>query len=218
LESNVKFNSVAELIAAGEPAGTSVTYELVNPVLVTYKFTKGDGDNAVISYYAIVQDATEGIVLSLGTADLENVVVGDYIVGLKGVYSNMRGLTTDILDVDETLRTSIKVNSSNNDIVPLQVTFADLLANKSLYSNRVVVVNGVKNNKIEHTNDDGSLWFEYYFTQGADRLDYTLNSDGKPYFTFYDNMYDNRNVIYLAPVCESTNKLFNLFLTIGIRF
>lgn len=188
LESNVKFNSVAELIAAGEPAGTSVTYELVNPVLVTYKFTKGGGDDAVVSYFAIVQDETEGIVLSLGAVDLQNVAVGDSIVGLKGVYSNMRGLTTDILDVDETLRTGIKVKNSGNAIVPIEVTFAQLLADKQQYSNRVVKVNNVKNNRIEHTNSDGSLWLEYYFTQGEDRMDYTLDADGKPYFTFYDNM------------------------------
>ena len=188
LESNVKFNSVAELIAVGEPAGTSVTYELENPVLVTYKFTKGGGDDAVISYFAVVQDATEGIVLSLGAVDLQNVAVGDSIVGLKGVYSNMRGLTTDILDVDETLRTGIKVKNSGNAIVPIEVTFAQLLADKQQYSNRVVVVNNVKNNRVEHTNSDGSLWLEYYFTQGEDRMDYTLDADGKPYFTFYDNM------------------------------
>ncbi len=188
LESNVQFNSVAELIAAGEPAGTSVTYELVNPVLVTYKFTKGGGDDAVVSYFAVVQDATEGIVLSLGAVDLQNVAVGDSIVGLKGVYSNMRGLTTDILDVDETLRTGIKVKNSGNAIVPIEVTFAQLLADKQQYSNRVVKVNNVKNNRIEHTNSDGSLWLEYYFTQGEDRMDYTLDADGKPYFTFYDNM------------------------------
>lgn len=188
LESNVKFNSVAELIAVGEPAGTSVTYELENPVLVTYKFTKGGGDDAVVSYFAIVQDETEGIVLSLGAVDLQNVAVGDSIVGLKGVYSNMRGLTTDILDVDETLRTGIKVKNSGNAIVPIEVTFAQLLADKQQYSNRVVKVNNVKNNRIEHTNSDGSLWLEYYFTQGEDRMDYTLDADGKPYFTFYDNM------------------------------
>ena len=188
LESNVKFNSVAELIAVGEPAGTSVTYELENPVLVTYKFTKGGGDDAVISYFAVVQDATEGIVLSLGAVDLQNVAVGDSIVGLKGVYSNRRGLTTDILDVDETLRTGIKVKNSGNAIVPIEVTFAQLLADKQQYSNRIVKVNNVKNNRIEHTNSDASLWLEYYFTQGEDRMDYTLDADGKPYFTFYDNM------------------------------
>lgn len=188
LESNVKFNTIVELVAAGEPAGTSVTYELVNPVLVTYKFTKGGGDNAVVSYYAIVQDETEGIVLSFGDADLQNVVVGDSIVGVKGVYSNMRGLTTDILDIQADLKENIQVKNSNNPIIPIEVTFAELLSNKSEYSNRVVVVNNVKNNKIEHTNIDGSLWLEYYFSQGDYRLDYTLDVDGNPYFKFYDNM------------------------------
>lgn len=37
-------------------------------------------------------------------------------------------------------------------------------------------------------------------------------------FTFYDDVYDSGNLIYQAPVCESTNKLFNLFLTFGVRF
>jgi hypothetical protein len=187
LESNVQFESLKDLIAAGEPAGTSVTYELVNPVLVTYKFTKGGGDNAIVSYYAIVQDATEGIVLSLGSEDL-NVAVGDSIVGVKGVYSNMRGLTTDILDVNSNLQSSIKVKNSANPITPIEVTLAQLLADKSAYSNRVVLVRGVKDNKVEHTNPDGSKWLEYYFSQGETRMDYPLNSDGEPYFTYYANM------------------------------
>lgn len=187
LESNVQFETIKELIAAGEPAGTSVTYELVNPVLVTYKFTKGGGDNAVVSYYAIIQDETEGIVLSLGSTDV-SVEVGDSIVGVKGVYSNMRGLTTDILDVNANLQSNIKVKNSANAIVPIEVTFAQLFADKSEYSNRVVVVRGVKDNKVEHANDDGSKWLEYYFSQGSDRMDYPLNSDGEPYFTYYANM------------------------------
>ena len=188
LESNVQFASVKELIEAGEPAGTSVTYELINPVLVTYKFSKGESDNSLKSYYAIVQDETEGIVLSLGSEDMANVAVGDSIVGVKGVYSNMRGLTTDILDVDAELQMSISVKNTSNAIVPLEVTFEQLFADKSGYSNRVVVVRGVKNNKVVHDNPDGSKWTESYFTQGDVRMDYTVDADGKPYFTYYDNM------------------------------
>ena len=187
LESNVQFESIKELIAAGEPAGTSVTYELLNPVLVTYKFTKGGDDNAVVSYYAIVQDETEGIVLSLGSDGL-NVAVGDSIVGVKGVYSNMRGLTTDILDVNVNLQSSIKVKNSANPITPIEATFAQLLADKSAFSNRVVIVRGVKNNNVVHDNSDGSKWTECYFSQGDVRMDYTIDADGKPYFTYYDNM------------------------------
>lgn len=188
LESNVQFESIEELILAGEPAGTSVTYELVNPVLVTYKFSKGGDDNSVKSHYAIVQDDSEGIVLSLGSEDIENVVVGDSIIGLKGVYSNMRGLTTDILDVSVELRSSISVKNRSNAIVPLEVTFEQLFVDKSGYSNRVVVVRGVKNNNVVHDNSDGSKWTESYFTQGDVRMDYTVDAEGKPYFTYYDNM------------------------------
>ena len=188
LESNVQFTSVKELIEAGEPAGTSVTYELVNPVLVTYKFSKGESDNSLKSYYAIVQDETEGIVLSLGSEDMANVAVGDSITGVKGVYSNMRGLTTDILDVNTELHSLVGVKNSGNAIVPLEVTFEQLFADKSEYSNRVVVVRGVKNNNVVHDNSDGSKWTESYFTQGDVRMDYTVDADGKPYFTYYDNM------------------------------
>ena len=188
LESNVQFASIKELIEAGEPAGTSVTYELVNPVLVTYKFSKGESDNSLKSYYFIVQDETEGIVVSLGSEEIANIQVGDSIVGLRGVYSNMRGLTTDILDVDVDMRKSIEVKNSENEILPIEVTFAQLFADKGAYSNRVVVVRGVKNNKIQHTNNDGSAWTECYFSQDSVRMDYTVDADGNPYFTYYDNM------------------------------
>ena len=188
LESNVQFASIKELIEAGEPAGTSVTYELTNPLLVTYKFSKGGDDNSVKSYYFIAQDETDGIVVSLGSEDIANIQIGDSIVGLRGVYSNMRGLTTDILDVDIEVRKSIEVKNSKNEILPIEVTFAQLFADKGAYSNRVVVVRGVKNNKIQHTNNDGSAWTECYFSQDSVRMDYTVDADGNPYFTYYDNM------------------------------
>ena len=188
LESNVEFETLADMIAAGEPAGTSVTYALKNPVLVTYKFAKGGGDNAVATYFFMVQDNTAGIVVSLGTTGMANIKEGDYITGLRGVFSNMRGMTTNILDVDDTLREEIEVQSSENKIDPMEVTFAELLADKAKYSNRVVVVRNVQNVQQENENADGSIWYDYYFSQDGVRLDYTLDVEGKPYFTFYDNM------------------------------
>ena len=188
LESNVEFEDIASLIAAGEPAGSSVTYALKNPVLVTYMFTKGGGDNAVATYFFMVQDNTAGIVVSLGTTGMTNIKEGDYITGLRGVFSNMRGMTTNILDVDDTLREEIEVQSSENKIDPMEVTFAELLADKAKYSNRVVVVRNVQNVQQETENADGSIWYDYYFSQDGVRLNYTLDANGKPYFTFYDNM------------------------------
>ena len=188
LESNVEFEDIASLIAAGEPAGSSVTYALKNPVLVTYMFTKGGGDNAVATYFFMVQDNTAGIVVSLGTTGMTNIKEGDYITGLRGVFSNMRGMTTNILDVDDVLKEEVKVQSSNNAIEPMEVTFAELLADKAKYSNRVVVVRNVQNVQQETENADGSIWYDYYFSQDGVCLDYTLDANGKPYFTFYDNM------------------------------
>ena len=188
LESNVKFNTLAELIAAGEPAGSSMTYELKNPVLVTYKFEKGGGENSYTTYFFMVQDNTAGIVVSLGTKAMENIKIGDSITGLRGVFSNMRGMTTNILDVDEVLREEIKVQSSDNNIEPIEVTIAELLANKGKYSNRVVILRNVQNVQQENTNADGSIWYDYYFSQNGANMDYTLNADGKPYFTLYDYM------------------------------
>ena len=46
----------------------------------------------------------------------------------------------------------------------------------------------MKNNKIQHTNNDGSAWTECYFSQDSVRMDYTVDADGTPYFTYYDNM------------------------------
>jgi hypothetical protein len=100
----------------------------------------------------------------------------------------MRGMTTNILDVDDTLREEIEVQSSENKIDPMEVTFAELLADKAKYSNRVVVVRNVQNVQQENENADGSIWYDYYFSQDGVRLDYTLDVEGKPYFTFYDNM------------------------------
>ena len=187
LESNVEFDNLAALIAAGEPAGSSMTYEVKNPVLVTYKFEKGGGDSYT-TYFFMVQDNTAGIVVSLSTTDMTDIKVGDYITGLRGVLNNMRGMTTNILDVDDNVRKGIEVQSSNNKIEPIEVTFAELIADKAKYSSRVVVVRNIQNTQQENSNTDGSTWYDYYFTQNGVRLDYTLDTDGKPFFTFYDNM------------------------------
>lgn len=188
LESNIEFETLADMIAAGEPAGSSVTYALKNPALVTYKFVKGGGENSYATYFFIVQDATAGIVISLGTEDITTINVGDYISGLRGVFSNMRGMTTNILDVDANLREEIHIESSENKIEPIEVTFAQLLEDKTKYSNRVVTVRNVQNVQQKNTNPDGSAWYDYYFSQDGVRIDYTLDTDGNPYFTFYNNM------------------------------
>ena len=83
----------------------------LSPEKIT-KGEKGGGENSYTTYFFMVQDNTAGIVVSLGTKAMENIKIGDSITGLRGVFSNMRGMTTNILDVDEVLREEIKVQSS----------------------------------------------------------------------------------------------------------
>lgn len=185
LDSNMQFETIADLIATGE-LGSGVTYEITKPVLVSYTFAKTQN---IPTYYFIVQDHTAGIIVDLGTVPYELVQAGDSISGLRGVYNNTRGITTDFLAVDESARQNIVVKSRNNEIKGLEVTFAEILADKKLYENRVVTVRNVHLDSVFHPGTDYMPQdaIEGCFTQGTDTIYYTTGANAGN-FTFYDNM------------------------------
>lgn len=185
LESNIQFETIAQLIATGE-LGSGVTYELTKPVLVSYVFAKTQNTP---TYYFIVQDHTAGIIVDLGTTPYDLVQVGDSISGLCGSYNNTRGITTDFLAVNESLRQNIVVKNRNNEVKGIEVTFAEILADKKLYENRVVTVRNVQLGSVFHPGtgympEDAT---EGCFTQGTDTIYYTTGANAGG-FTFYDNM------------------------------
>lgn len=185
LPSVMKFDSILELINAGE-LGSDIVYELTNPVLVSYKFEKTQNTP---TYYFIVQDETAGIIVDLSVTPMDNIHVGDSIVGLKGKYNNTRGLTTDFLAVNDELRKDIVVKNSSNPVNGIEVTFAEILADKKLYENRVVTVRNVHKDSVFHPGTDymPEDAIEGCFVQGTDTIYYTTgpNSGG---FTYYANM------------------------------
>lgn len=185
IESVIKFENIKDLIASGE-LGTNIVYELVNPVLVTYTFAK---TQETPTYYFVVQDETAGIVVDLNVTPMETIQVGDSIVGLKGIYNNTRGITTDFLAVNEELRKDIVVKNSNNQVNGIEVTFAEILADKKLYENRVVTVRGVKKGSVFHSGTDYMPQdaVEGCFVQGTDTIYYTTGANAGD-FTFYDYM------------------------------
>ncbi|MEE1089957.1 MAG: hypothetical protein UH103_00875, partial [Paludibacteraceae bacterium] len=185
IESVIKFENIKDLIASGE-LGTNIVYELVNPVLVTYTFAK---TQETPTYYFVVQDETAGIVVDLNVAPMETIQVGDSIVGLKGIYNNTRGITTDFLAVNEELRKDIVVKNSNNQVNGIEVTFAEILADKKLYENRVVTVRGVKKGSVFHSGTDYMPQdaVEGCFVQGTDTIYYTTGANAGD-FTLYDYM------------------------------
>ena len=141
------------------------------------------------TYYFVIQDETAGIIVDLNVTAMDNIEAGDSIEGVKGKYNNTRGITTDFLAINDELRKDIVVKNSNNPVNGIEVTFAEILADKKLYENRVVTVRGVKKGSVFHSGTDYMPQdaIEGCFVQGTDTIYYTTgpNSGG---FTFYDNM------------------------------
>lgn len=185
LPSVIQFATIKELIVSGE-LGSDIFYELTNPVLVSYTFAKTQNTP---TYYFIVQDETAGIIVDLGVTPMDNIQAGDSIEGLKGVYNNTRGITTDFLAVNDLIRNSITVKNSNNEVKGIEVTFAEILADKKLYENRVVTVRGVKKGSVFHPGTDYMPQdaIEECFIQGSDTIFYTTGANAGG-FTFYDYM------------------------------
>ena len=185
LPSVMQFATIKELIASGE-LGSDIVYELTNPVLVSYVFAKTQNTP---TYYFVIQDETAGIIVDLNVTAMDNIVAGDSIVGVKGKYNNTRGITTDFLAINDELRKDIVVKNSNNPVNGIEVTFAEILADKKLYENRVVTVRGVKKGSVFHSGTDYMPQdaIEGCFVQGTDTIYYTTgpNSGG---FTYYANM------------------------------
>ena len=179
IESVIGFENIKALITSGE-LGTDIVYQLNNPVLVTYTFAK---TQETPTYYFVVQDETAGIIVDLGVTPMDNIQAGDSIEGLKGVYNNTRGITTDFLAVSDLIRHSITVKNSNNEVKGIEVTFAEILADKKLYENRVVTVRGVKKGSVFHAEDA----IEGCFVQGTDTIYYTTGVNAGN-FTLYDYM------------------------------
>ena len=185
IEPVIGFENIKALITSGE-LGTDIVYQLNNPVLVTYTFAKTQGTP---TYYFVVQDETAGIIVDLGVTPMDNIQAGDSIIGVKGVYNNTRGITTDFLAINETLRQSITVKNSANPVNGIEVTFAEILADKRLYENRVVTVRNITKGSVFHAGTEyipGDA-VEECFIQGTDTIYYTTGANAGG-FTFYDNM------------------------------
>lgn len=194
IEPVLQFNNIKELILSGE-LGTDILYELTNPVLVTYAFAKTQNTP---TYYFVVQDETAGIIVDLNVTPMETIQAGDSIIGLKGIYNNTRGITTDFLAVDETSRQSIVVKNSGNPVNGIEVTFAEILADKKLYENRVVTVRNVLKGSVFHAGTDymPEDAVEGCFIQNGDTIFYTtgVNSGGFKYYDYMDitGIIDNK--------------------------
>lgn len=188
VQSNVKFNSIADMKAAGA-AGSGITYQLVNPVLLTYIQKDYETDwntmEDVDKYHLYVQDATGAVRISLDTAATRvfTPVVGDSIANFKGIFdSYSKGLKVTGTEV------TYSVKNSNNKLEPTVITIKEYLEAKSAgtYNAMLVRFEGV-----EFVERDTTLYGttrkDRDFIQGDYKITYSRSNfdDYLSKFTFY---------------------------------
>ena len=175
--SNVKFASVADMKAASA-AASGITYELENPVLLTYIEVGSEYDwntgekNEVKRLY--VQDATGAMRISLDAEATAacTLAVGDSVVGLKGIFDSYnKGITISAVNATYT------VKNSGNAVVPAVITLAELIEAQSAgtYNAMLVRLENVEyiKSQIESEWTAGTFYDIHYFVQGEDTLSYS---------------------------------------------
>ena len=177
---NYQFNTIAEMRAAGRPLAADVTYELVNPVLVTYKREYNIEGVDLIGVH--VQDNTGGYYIKkqINANEKFNVNVGDSVTNFKGVFVNTAGTgyMLDFSDINSTQEDPFKIISSGNavDKNPIDVTIAELAADPNKYSSRVVRLKNVM---------QGDTTYTPWWTEGYPITEYYLYQEGSSERMFY---------------------------------
>lgn len=200
---NYQFNTIAELRAAGRPLAADVTYELVNPVLVTYKREYNIDGVDLIGVH--VQDATGGYYIKkqVTTEETFDINAGDSVTNFKGVFVNTArtGYMLDFTDINNTQEDSYKIISSGNavDKNPINVTIKELAANPNKYSSRVIRLQNVM---------QGDTTYTAWWTGGYPVTDYYLYQEGSSERMFYSSwnypLYEKNTIIgVFDDACDS---------------
>ncbi|MBO5728383.1 MAG: T9SS type A sorting domain-containing protein [Paludibacteraceae bacterium] len=181
---NKSFASIGEMIAAGQPLSTKVTYEITNPVLVTYKYfaanTQGDNEHMCGLY---VQDATGAILYKTGQP-VEHVNPGDSISGIKGAFQyerNVPGHQEHYIKGEAA--NAITVLNSGNPLKPLQVTLDKIVDDPMAYAARLVKI------------DNLEITTKFGFSQGYPYETRFIYQNGSTMNVVWDNLYESMTAI-----------------------
>lgn len=192
LKDKYQFNNIADLRAAGKPLASGTIYELVNPVLVTYKREYFIDDVELIGVH--VQDATGGLYIKKQINDKEKFEInaGDSVTNFKGLYvTTGSAVMLDFSDINNLEEDTYKVISSNNkiDANPEEVTIAELASNQSKYSSKVIKLTNVLH---------GDTTYTPWWSSGYPVTEYYLYQEGCSKLMFYSwnyPLYDKNNII-----------------------
>jgi hypothetical protein len=182
--SDQEFASIGDMIAAGKPYSTKVTYKITNPVLVTYKYykenTNGDNEHMCGLY---LQDAT-GAILYKTSQPIDGVEPGDSISGLKGAFqyeSNIPGYQEHYLIGD--VNNKFVVLNKNNEFNPTEVTLDEIVANPMKFAASLIKIDN-----LERTTKFG-------FSQGSAYETDFIYQNGATMNVVWDNLYEFMSVV-----------------------
>ena len=193
LQDNYQFNTIAELRQAGRPLAADVTYELVNPVLVTYKSEYNIDDVNLVGVF--VQDATGGIFIKKQVNENEKFEInaGDSVKNFIGVYvTTDNSVMLDFTDINNTAEDTYNVISSGNavDATPIDITISELAANKDKYASRVV--------RLENVMQADTTYYPWW-SSGYPVTEHYLYQEGCPDFMYYSiwnyALYEKNNIV-----------------------
>lgn len=184
LVGDLEFESIGAMLAAGKPLSTKVTYTIKNPVLVTYKYFSANqmGDNEhMCGLY--LQDATGAILYKTGQ-EVEGVVAGDSITGVKGSLQyeeNIPGRQEHYLKAQAT--TPLTVKNSGNKLVPTTITLDKIVNDPMKYASHLV--------KIENL----ETTVKFGFSQGYPYETKFIYQNGSTMAVTWKNLYENMSVV-----------------------
>ena len=166
IPTNYTFNSIAEMIKAGEPLATGTTYTLTSKALVTHIDSRAGVD--VTIYEIFVQDNTAGLYIETYFDPL--IAAGDSISGITGSYHGY---------LHQHEGTTFTISSSNNldKIQAEEVTMETLFANPEKYESQVVKLMGVGHSSRQVENYGQTTTQKYLYQDSYEmpyNWDYTL--------------------------------------------
>ena len=176
------YDNIGAMLAEGKPRSSKVTYEIKNPVLVTYKHysanTQGDNEHMCGLY---LQDATGAILLKTGQP-IEGVEPGDSITGVKGsLQYDEQGHQEHYLKGSAT--NPITVKNSNNQFVPQEVTLDAVVNNPMQYASHLIKI------------DNLETAMKYGFSQGYPYETEFIYQNGAMMNVLWTKLYENMSVI-----------------------
>ena len=138
-----EYNTLVELMAAGEPLSSGVVYGLKGEVVVNYKRTQVN--SGVANTWAFIEDETAALALDLGAGDID-AVVGDKIKGLKGVYDDGVRYGTRVEHAPMYILSEgvvPEIVSSNNELNVVKASLSEIIADTLKYCSHIVEVSNL---------------------------------------------------------------------------